>query len=292
MALVPDVLKDLWSRCEAGELTAEDFSHLEKQSLDEYRILWREALIRDGGNDLQQTLLEELQEYFSIDRSTVEERCRVASKSLRETWNKSVDEVDVDSVVRFYADEMYVYSLMWWHTLDEDASPLSYVLGLEIARSRSGRRYLDFGSGVGSGILLFAKHGFAVTQADVSPTMLEFARWRITKHGYTTSTIDLRAQALPADAYDFVTAMDVFEHLTNPLQTVDVLAKAIQSGGYLFGRFAAEEHDEFHPQHIVHDFQPTFARLRQHGFQEVWRDRWLWGHQLFQKNTTPNETTF
>ena len=38
-----------------------------------------------------------------------------------------------------------------------------------------------------------------------------------------------------------------------------------------------------HPQHIVTDFGPTFSRLRELGFVEVWRDSWLWGHQVFQK---------
>ena len=31
------------------------------------------------------------------------------------------------------------------------------------------------------------------------------------------------------------------------------------------------------------DFAPTFARLRELGFVEAWRDEWLWGHQVFQK---------
>jgi 2-polyprenyl-3-methyl-5-hydroxy-6-metoxy-1,4-benzoquinol methylase len=281
--LVPDRLKDLWRRCEAGEFSPKQFSELEKEALGEYRALWRDALVPPGGGDLREALLKELQDYFSIDRATAENRCRAATKSLCETWKELVDEANLGSVVSFYdTSEMYIYELMWWHTLEDDASPLSYVVGLDIARSRAGHEYLDFGSGVGTGALLFAKHGFAVTQADVSSKMLAFAQWRVTKHGHEGGAIDLKVEQLQADAYDFVTAMDVFEHLTDPLGTVDVLAKAIRSGGCLFGRFAAEQ-DELRPQHIVHDFEPTFARLREHGFEEVWRDGWLWGHQLFQK---------
>ena len=37
------------------------------------------------------------------------------------------------------------------------------------------------------------------------------------------------------------------------------------------------------PQHIVLNFETTFRRLRERGFEEVWRDEWLWGHQVFQK---------
>jgi 2-polyprenyl-3-methyl-5-hydroxy-6-metoxy-1,4-benzoquinol methylase len=35
---------------------------------------------------------------------------------------------------------------------------------------------------------------------------------------------------LPASTYDLVTAMDVFEHLTDPLETVDALASSIRLG--------------------------------------------------------------
>jgi hypothetical protein len=86
MSLVPDRLKDFWRQCEAGEFGPERFSELEKEALDEYRALWHEALIPPGGGDLRQAFLDELQEYFSIDRALAEERCRRATKSLCETW--------------------------------------------------------------------------------------------------------------------------------------------------------------------------------------------------------------
>ena len=35
--------------------------------------------------------------------------------------------------------------------------------------------------------------------------------------------------------------------------------------------------------HIVQDFEPVFARFAEQGLREVWRDDWLWGHQVFQK---------
>lgn len=77
--------------------------------------------------------------------------------------------------------------------------------------------------------------------------------------------------------------MDVFEHLSNPVDVVDDLAKVLRPGGYLFGRFAAEN-DTRRPQHIVQDFEPVFARLQELDFREVWRDEWLWGHQVFQRS--------
>lgn len=53
---------------------------------------------------------------------------------------------------------------------------LAYVLGLDIAKSHHVQRCLDFGSGVGSGALLFIRADFEMTLADISATLLDFAR--------------------------------------------------------------------------------------------------------------------
>ena len=98
----------------------------------------------------------------------------------------------------------------------------------------------------------------------------------------TLTILDQKSSRLPAARYDMVTAMDVWEHLVDPVATVDEIADALVPGGFLFGRFAAEP-DPKYPQHIVTDFEPTFKRLAERGFTEVWRDEWLWGHQAFQK---------
>jgi 2-polyprenyl-3-methyl-5-hydroxy-6-metoxy-1,4-benzoquinol methylase len=76
--------------------------------------------------------------------------------------------------------------------------------------------------------------------------------------------------------------MDVFEHLVDPVETVEHLWEALKPGGFLFARISDEENED-RPQHIVRDFAPTFARLRALGFVQVWEDEWLWGHQVFCK---------
>ena len=172
---------------------------------------------------------------------------------------------------------------MWWHTLADDRSPLAYVAALELATGAAGRRYLDFGSGVGSGGLLFQRHGFAVTLADVSGVLLAFCRQRFAARGAAATCLDLRRVELPAAAFDFVTAMDVFEHLVDPVAAVDTLARCLAPGGYVYGRFAADADDD-RPQHIVHDFAPVLDRFASLGFSEVFRDDWLWGHRALRKH--------
>jgi 2-polyprenyl-3-methyl-5-hydroxy-6-metoxy-1,4-benzoquinol methylase len=166
--------------------------------------------------------------------------------------------------------------------LRDDASPLAYVTALHLAQQRGCRRHLDFGAGVGSGGILFVRHGFDVTLADISSTLLQFTSWRFRRRSLPATYVDLKTSPLTRHAFDFVTAMDVFEHLVDPVSTVEQLSEAVRPGGLLFARIAAEP-DVDRPQHIVQDFEPTFERLRSLGFTEVWRDAWLWGHQVFQK---------
>jgi SAM-dependent methyltransferase len=283
--LLPDRLKELWGRVEQKQLTVADAEYQQGRLLDEYRAIWTEALALEGQPDLRQSLLNELAAYLGrVDLAALESSCKDATRALSDDWRLMVDPADTRSIERFYDQgQGYLFELMWWHTLVPDHGPLAYVLALDFARQRqSGRRYLDFGAGVGAGGLLFARHGFHVSHADISSTLLRFSQWRMERRGLSAEFIDLKGASLPPDAFDMITAMDVFEHLPDPVKAVDHLAVALKRGGFLFGRFAAE-HDEDRPQHIVFDFGPVLERLTSWGFTQVWRDEWLWGHQAFQK---------
>ena len=122
--------------------------------------------------------------------------------------------------------------------------------------------------------------------ADISSTLLDFSRRRLKARGIPATFIDLKTNELPAGKYDFITAMDVFEHIAEPEKAVEPVASALRPGGILFGRFNVQP-DEDHPSHIAHDFGPTFERLAKLGFEECWRDEWLWGHQAFRKVGEP-----
>src|SRR5207253_421114 len=98
-----------------------------------------------------------------------------------------------------------IYELMWWHTLTDDTSPLAYVTALQVAERQAGRRSLDFGAGVGSGAVLFARHGFEVALADISSTLQRFSKWRLELRKLPARLIDLKATKLPSDAFDFIT---------------------------------------------------------------------------------------
>jgi mycofactocin glycosyltransferase len=282
--LLPDQLKDFWQTVVRNEHTAEEYTDEYDRSLAAYRQTWERALILDGHQDLQESLLAELGRYTQCtDVAEIQRRCADAVAELKHEWLDTVQPADRRSIERFYdKSQAMLYELMWWHTLRDDISPLSYVLALRFAQQRGCRSYLDFGAGVGAGGILFARHGLQVSLADISSSLLRFSAWRLGIRKLAAQYIDLKLSHLANQGFDVITAMDVFEHLSDPIEAVDKLWNALKPGGFLYARISAEP-DEARPQHIVEDFEPTFERMRTLGFVEVWRDEWLWGHQVFQK---------
>ncbi len=283
--LIADRLCEAWRRVEEEEIEQNQFMQFERVVLDAYKDGWTAALKLDGAPTLRESLLGELRDYFMPQAGLAEvaERCRGAVAQMRDEWNAGVDANDNASITEYYdTTESYPFELMWWHTLDEDLSPLAYVSALHLALQHDGQSMLDFGCGVGSGSLLFQAHGFDTHAADISSLMLEFTKSRLQQRELPQVTTDLKEEQLPSDAFDVVTAMDVFEHVPEPAETVAQLAPSIRPGGILFGRFAADIDPE-RPSHIATDFEPAFQKLEDLGFSLLWEDRWLWGHRAYQK---------
>jgi hypothetical protein len=277
-------LRDLWQSADQNGMSSDQCATKQKQELDEYAAIWTRALLLPGEEDIARSTLIEIGRWRGIsDLALVRRRCEGALRSLKLRWGQIVQEVGKREVEEYYnAADYCIEELMWWHTLGEDNSPVAYVAALEFALRQNCKTYLDFGSGVGSGALLFRSHGFDVTLADISSVMLSFCKYRFAERRAEAGFVDLKESMLPEAAFDFITAMDVFEHLVDPVGTVNSLHRCLKPGGYVYGRFASED-DQDRPQHIVQDFRPVFDRFAELGFKEVFRDEWLWGHQVFQK---------
>jgi SAM-dependent methyltransferase len=282
--LVPDRMAEFWQRVEAGQMSSEDCVREQERLLEPYRAEWEKALLREGETDLRTSLLKEVALYYRVsDLTAIDRSCNLAVETLTAEWKTTVDPRQRSSIESFYDAKTHIYDLINWHTLQDDSGPLAHIVALEIAREHNVRTCLDFGSGVGSGGLLFCRAGIDTTLADISTTLLDFARWRFHLRGLTARFVDLNTTSLAEASFDMILAMDVFEHLVEPVEVAERLWHALKPGGLLFARIHAEA-DPNHPQHIVEDFRPTFARMEDLGFVERWRDRALWGHLLFQKS--------
>jgi mycofactocin glycosyltransferase len=282
--LLPVRLRELWNNARLNNLTSDECARRQNLELDEYAAIWTRALLLPHESDLVRSTLIEIGRWRGInDLELVRRGCEGALHSNKLDWEQRVHQVEPHEVERYYESaNYYIDELMWWHTLADDNSPLAYVAALEFALLADCETYLDFGSGVGSGALLFRSHGFDVTLADISSGMLAFCKDRFGQRRLQASFLDLKSSALPETAFDFVTAMDVFEHLVDPLSAVESLYHCLRPGGYIYGRFSGDEAED-RPQHIVRDFGPVFERFAELGLKEVFQDDWLWGHQVFQK---------
>jgi 2-polyprenyl-3-methyl-5-hydroxy-6-metoxy-1,4-benzoquinol methylase len=282
--LLPEQLDALWRRVENAELSHEEFDETYTRLLARYRDMWEQALLLDGHTSLKESLLAEVGMYLGLESLIeAERRCREAAKAVQSQWRERVVDGSRASIEAFYDESMsYIYDLMWWHNLQDDDDPLAYVLALRFANRQGWHRCLDFGAGVGSGSILFARHGMEITNADISSALLAFNRWRFELRHLPVAVIDTKVSGLPPESFQMVTAMDTLEHLADPVETVERLWECLEPGGVLYGRFNTKPNDN-RPQHIVRDFGPTLERMKALGFVEVWRDEWLWGHQAFQK---------
>jgi mycofactocin glycosyltransferase len=282
--LLPVRLRELWNEAASNNLSSDECVRRQNLELEEYAAIWTRALLLPGQSDLMRSTLTEIGRWRGIsDLELVRRGCEDALHTNKLEWEERVQRVEVHEVERYYDNaNYYIDELMWWHTLADDNSPLAYVASLEFALLADCKTYLDFGSGVGSGALLFGSYGFDVTLADISSGMLAFCQERFGERGRHATFIDLRNSTLTESAFDFVTAMDVFEHLVDPLGAVESLHHCLRPGGYIYGRFSGDEAED-RPQHIVRDFGPVFKRFAELGLKEVFRDDWLWGHQVFQK---------
>lgn len=226
---------------------------------------WRAALLLPGESSLVESGLRELSEYFGISREDARRQCETALADSKSEWEASPRETPEQALDFYRQTRSYLFEHIWWHATDIERNSANVAM-MEYAARRAARDYLDFGAGVGANAILFASRGFNVTLADVSPTMLDFARWRLAQRGLAACFIDLNAQALPERAFDLISAVDVCEHLVDPCAEFERISRALKIDAALVFNCAVGS-DEERPMHIVATMAPIFRGLRRNGLR-------------------------
>lgn len=271
--------------------------------------IFREGL-RWGTDDIRTSVLRELATYHAISADEALERCLHWEEiSLRE-WRSAEDLVTADggpadghadhARIAFYrTTQSWSYDLLWWAYVQAEglADPASVIAQRWLQQRAPGRRHLDFGAGVGATSQLFVNRGWTSTLADLSSTLLDFARFRLDRRHLDAHYIDLGIDSLPAGAYDAITAIDTLAHVPDVYETGRQLCEALTVGGYLIANFDIREAADITAWHLQtdeltarYDLLRAGFRLVDHmgygliayqrtdltGFAEIRRVTWLW----------------
>ena len=232
---------------------------------DRLRV-WREALLLPGETDLLASGVRELSEFYGISREEALERARNGVRASRDAWNAAPRRTG-EEIVAFYDQcEDYVFEHVHWHSTLTEGETLANVAILEYARAAGVRRYLDLGGGVGANLILFARAGMEVADADVSGPMMAFAKWRLERRGLKGEFLDLKRDSLPLSRFDLLTAVDVLEHVTDPVKTLGAALSSLVPGGRALVAMGFGQDPE-RPMHLVHTPRTFLSGVRGLGLE-------------------------
>ena len=212
--------------------------------------IWAEALQLSPLN-LEDSLASELAEYLGVSIKAVKTTWIGAVAKLKEEWQDAGPKTPQEVIAFYDGNETQLFESLHWHS-GIGSAVIDNVRALQLAKKIKAKNYLDFGSGVGSNGILFARYGLEVSLADVSSVMLDFARFRFGKRNLEATFFDLKKDLLPSNYFDFVTAIHTLEHVPDVVGTFGELVRTLKPEGLMFVS-TPFFWDEERPMHLVTD---------------------------------------
>lgn len=235
---------------------------------DEMR-LFRAGLCVPGSMDPRASVLDDLSTYFGLPAEECLHRCIEWEQFSVDEWQAA--RRDSPAAVRnFYRTNVsWAFDTLWYTYLQAEgyAYPVSVVIARALPGMGKGLRHLDFGSGSGVTSQLFHQLGYEVDLADVSTSLLNFARFRLDRRGYTARYIDLNDTTLEPGRYDVITAINTLQFVTDFPATVTMLHRALKPGGLLFANFDTRVKTRETAWYMYERAHPLRWRLQRTGFE-------------------------
>jgi len=197
-------------------------------------------------------LYTELAEYTKRPQTLVEARCIHASVELAWQFEKNKH----DPIKYYRESDLYIFAL----TRYQMELRVNGIHGWyqQVIKEYKWKIGLDFGGGIGEETILASECGVDMTFIEVrnSKTM-KYALWRFNKH--KTRPLVYDEDYLITQQFDFVVAMDVFEHLENPQPVIEMIAKHTK---YLFCNPGQVKYNWLYPQHVsLFSLEPYFKKV-------------------------------
>ncbi len=252
----PPVDPEIWSKAQQQAFASAEME------------LFRACLRLPGAPDVRAAVLDDLSSYSGLPPDECVGRCRNWESWSVEEW-LAADRSGTDRSTNFYrTTESWAFDLLWYAYMQTEGYgyPTSVLALRAIAGRGNGRAHLDFGSGVGVTSQLFARAGYETTLADISTSLLDFARHRLSRRGEAARFIDLNDEKLETDRYDVITALDTLVHVPDLADVVAGLHGALRPGGWLVTNFDVRPPSPENAWHLYEDDVDLRAIVHRAGF--------------------------
>jgi 2-polyprenyl-3-methyl-5-hydroxy-6-metoxy-1,4-benzoquinol methylase len=230
---------------------------------------FRAALAPPGGGDTRAGVIDDLATYYGIGTEECVARCLDWEQESVREWHAE-DRATDEARLRFYqTTSSWSFDLMWWAYLQAEGfgEPQGVTAAWWAGRHCTGRRHLDFGSGTGTTSQVFLATGFSSELADVSSSLLDFARFRLERRGENAGYRDLSRGADLGGPYDVITAIDALAHVPDIRATTAMLHAALSPGGALLAGIDARPASAENAWHLQDDELGARYVLQRVGFR-------------------------
>jgi SAM-dependent methyltransferase len=249
--------------------------------------LFRDCLRLPGQHDIRAAILDDLSTFYHLSAAECIWRCTHWEELSTQEWHAKPRNSATAIADFYHTTTSWSFDLLWYAYLQAQGyrfpvqaciaraieQPGDAVEHGAVARTtvpgEDSHRHLDFGSGIGVTSQLFAALGYRSDLADISTTLLDFARYRLERRGQRVGYIDLNMRDLPDATYDVITAMDTLAHVVD-LPTISAsLHRALVPGGLLFTNFDVRPRTPENAWHLYDNDLPLRFILRRAGFEPI-----------------------
>ena len=235
---------------------------------------YRDALRLRGVSDIREAVLDDLGTHYGLSKQECVERCLHWEEWSVQEWSKGARSTKEEITDFYRSTKSWSFDLLWYGYLQAEghANPVSVAIANTLVRSDLRTpSHLDFGSGVGTTSQLFRRLGYESSLADISTSLLEFARFRLERRGEAATFIDLTCQSLEPDRYDVITALDTLVHIPDLPVALTALHRALKPGGLLFANLDTRPATPENAWHLYSDDLPLRWQMHRTGFEPVGR---------------------
>jgi hypothetical protein len=252
-------------------------SYTEKQEEIDLTTAWAE-LQRYRGKSYyfheSDAVIRDFAEFSNEDIGVIEARMNDFHEYTGAEWNKLPEPDFVGKTRYFYASsQFYIYDLLTANFNKQavvDKLQSFNPLILETILDHPGKKFIEFGGGLGVFCEIVHSLGKEVTYLDIPGLVSKFATWRINKYAIPVQVIlsDPELFSLQ-DSYDIIYTDAVLEHTINPEQIVRTLCEHLNAGGVFILLVDLEGPSETFPMHRHVDIAPLHRIMRENALSPI-----------------------